>query len=63
MHDRREPQLDVVCQHQVEAEVFISGTRELRKILGDEVPRRTPRFGLFVAGRSPKGRQPWAVRH
>jgi len=49
------PQLDVVYQHQVGAEMFFFDTREIREVLGDEVPLSDPGVLAFVRGELTEG--------
>lgn len=49
------PQLDVVYQHQVEAGTFLFDTREIREVLGDEVPLSDPGVLAFVRGALTEG--------
>ena len=44
------PQLDVVYHHQVEAMDFVFDTREIREILGTEVPLSDPEVLAFIRG-------------
>jgi len=49
------PPLDIVYQHQVEAEMSFLGTRKMREILGDEAPLPDPEVRAFVRGALTEG--------
>jgi len=49
------PQLDVVYQHQVEAEMSFVGTRKMHEILGDEVSLPEPEVWASVRGTLTEG--------
>jgi len=49
------PQLDVVYEHRVDAGDFVFDTREIREVLGDEVPLSDPEVLAFVRGALTEG--------
>ena len=49
------PQLDLIYQHQVGDQVFNFDTREIREVLGDDVPLSDPEVLAFIRGTLTEG--------
>ncbi len=49
------PQVDLVYRHQVEGAAFVFDTREVREILGPEIPLSDPEVLAFVRGTISEG--------
>lgn len=49
------PQLDLIYQHQVGDQVFNFDTREIREVLGDDVPLSDPEVLAFIRGALTEG--------